>query len=205
MVRKLLRSAKALSDEQLEHARKLFDENLGWAESLARKAIGQHRLYQVGRFDLIELAREGLFRAAMRYALHTPPVAFRTYAARRIVGNVRDGYLSLLELSKRRVRAEAKNRREARPVSAAPRDAPPPKIERIAAEETPESLTIRRLDAQLATALLARLPERERELVTAAFLHEERLEDIARRWGVSQARVSQIKQRALVRLRAMLR
>jgi RNA polymerase sigma factor (sigma-70 family) len=70
--------------------------------------------------------------------------------------------------------------------------------------ETPDSALLRARRALLVRGSLHRLPAREREVARLHYIEDRPIKDIARSFGVSEARVSQLHTTLKARLRAIL-
>lgn len=80
--------------------------------------------------------------------------------------------------------------------------APLEAAEHVAAGETPEQHAERRADAERLSALLATLPERERELIALKYGSELDNRKIARITGLSESNVGTLLHRTIQKLRA---
>ncbi len=166
----------------------------------------------VPRGDLLSAARWGLVDAVRRNQGCGGP-AFESYARLRIRGAVIDELRSHDYLP-RRARWLVSGRRVAKPGdSMAPRavvsleDLSAPDANSLLTDNfaTDPSVAAEASDtrAELKRAV-ARLPEREREIVSLHYFGGMKFKDIGRRLGVSEPRISQLHSRAVARLRADL-
>ncbi|HWA29084.1 MAG TPA: sigma-70 family RNA polymerase sigma factor [Lacunisphaera sp.] len=181
-------------------AHTLFDAHV----RIAERAANWYRARLGNKVELNELrafAFIGLFDAARKFVSATRSNSFEKYARARIGGAIKDGLRSL-EWRQRRLARGRPELENVRPVSDID-------VERFAdlapvPEELLEEAQGRHATASAVARALAGLLPREREIIRRHYFDGVSFEVIAREQAVSQPRISQLKRRALQKLRELL-
>lgn len=202
---------------------RLFAQHLPFARSIAARHYKNRNGQDVEFGDLYQLACAGLLEAMNRYDPSTG-VAFRSYAARRIIGSIRDGIGKLSEFREQirfRKRVQMDRARSLRPAS-------PEKLskneamEALAAmaaglaigfmlEDTSLFLGENQRDVrpsayesmrwkEVVRHLLAevdRLPHREQQIIRLHYLEDVSFSEIAALFGLTKGRIAQLHQQSL--------
>lgn len=175
-------------------ARALFDAYVHIAENIARWYAGRTR-FRVELNELRAFAFIGLLDAARRYEAKGEDSRFEWFARLRVRGAIKDGLRSLgwWQRRSRHHRKTINNRPEFGDGYLLAADTAPLQDRRFELAER---------EQRLAWAI-GELPAPERS-VMRGILAGVTCEQLARERGVSPARISQIKRRAVVQLREML-
>jgi len=157
------------------------------------------------RDDLIAAGTFGLLDALRRQAASERGVEFAWYARVRIRGAIVDELRTQDWLSRRARRRFSSDERNTSAAVVGIEDLPEER--RAIADDssvTPETLVAARSEAHVLAKAVDRLPERERNIITAHYFEGVQLRAIAKDLGVSEPRVSQLHARAVARLREMM-
>lgn len=185
---------QAVRTEPEVHA--LFDAHIDIAERLARYYCGRLR-YRVELNELRAFAFIGLLDAARRYVPQGGNSRFEYYARVRVRGAIRDGLRSLEWFQRRKAKGDP-NLLNVKPAWSG-------RLKWIV-DLTPlpdqqlEEVDVRKMVARA----LEQLPARERRIMRRHYFEGVPFEQIATECGVTPARVSQLKSRALARLRELI-
>lgn len=149
---------------------------------------------EVDRGDLIAAGMAGAWQTLTRHG-HKPPDEFAKLVRSRIRGAILDELRA--EMHKTRRAPDAPIFVELEQV-ARKLGADDPSFEELERHQELVDAT-----GRLAAAM-AQLPERERELLELSYFDGVKQADLAKRWGVSAPRISQLHRQALGRLRQLL-
>ncbi|HEV2818522.1 MAG TPA: sigma-70 family RNA polymerase sigma factor [Allosphingosinicella sp.] len=206
---------------------RLFSLYLPFARSLAGRQFRSRSGGDIEYQDLLQLGCAGLLEAIDRFdpGLGVP---FKGFAVRRINGSMIDGLAKMSEV-REQISYRNRVRRDRLRSLAADADAPPPQgqamealidlavglalgfmlegttlyqgeAQAAAQPSAYDSLAWRELVKRVA-AELARLPERDRRIIELHYLEEVNFDQIARLYGLTKGRISQLHKAALVVLR----
>jgi RNA polymerase sigma factor for flagellar operon FliA len=157
------------------------------------------------RDDLLAAGTFGLLDALRRQPAAQRGAEFAWYARVRIRGSIVDELRTQDWLSRRARRRFSSDERNTSAAVVGIEDLPEER--RNIADDaalTPETLVAARSEAKVLAKAVDRLPERERNIITAHYFEGVQLRAIAKDLGVSEPRVSQLHARAVARLREMM-
>ena len=163
--------------------------HLPWLRSVARSVAYRYRS-ELDHDDLVQVGLIGLHQAAQAYAQHGR-ASLPVFAWRRVVGAMLD-----------EMRRTDPAWRAHRAGSEAPQFVPVEDAVDLADDAaTPDRLAELRDDCRVIQMLVDGLPDIERAVIVGVFERGQELAAIGRELGLTESRVSQIKTRAVERLR----
>jgi RNA polymerase sigma factor FliA len=171
------------------------DQDVAFVERMARWYVKQHVRHRdtVSRLDTRDLVQDGAvaFLEVERRYDPTRGAQLQTFANRRVFGSFVD--------AARKCTTWSRSRREEREVTTADEAMP----EQVLEASQPASVIGAEFAARVRRAL-ARLPARERRVMTLYYYGDATMKQIGTELGVRESRVSQLHTRAIQRLRVAL-